>query len=466
MDGTSALHKAAMYGHSAVIDPLVRAGITLDVLDGRGRTPLMLACMNGEAEAVKRLLTLGASLVATDTRLGRSAVHFAVMGRSADVVRLIVHAADKGAKRDDGTRHKRAAYEAGAKATLLAWKSVADKRGLDVLAIAHNELEDGGEMAALLETLAEEGAAEAARAVARQEVLAAEKAAADKAASEKAAAEKAARIARKAELEEERESKERQAREKIEAAKAAKRAQAQDAAGVMAGGQSAARVSRVSTASPTKSRTSSVATRFAAKLRPPPAVTEGGEGGGGSSSFLKRLSRTSRRGDDDGAAAPAGSSFGASFRRSFRRGSRQADEGRSSVLETAAREGPRESTASFRRLKKSTMGKAVGRALFGRSFTRATPKASRAHMKEKELRAAFHVFDADGSGGLSAEELKAVLTRPGGGAALTDEEVGKIIEEFDTNQDGELSYEEFAVFWAPEDDDAEEEEVAQVRQQV
>ena len=55
-----------------------------------------------------------------------------------------------------------------------------------------------------------------------------------------------------------------------------------------------------------------------------------------------------------------------------------------------------------------------------------------------ELTALFKKFDKDGSGSLSAEELKAVLTRPGGGAALSDEEVRAIIDEFDANGDGEL----------------------------
>ena len=51
------------------------------------------------------------------------------------------------------------------------------------------------------------------------------------------------------------------------------------------------------------------------------------------------------------------------------------------------------------------------------------------------VRAAFHVFDKDGSGALSTEELKAVLTRPGGGLPLSDEEVLDIVKEFDLNGD-------------------------------
>ena len=80
----------------------------------------------------------------------------------------------------------------------------------------------------------------------------------------------------------------------------------------------------------------------------------------------------------------------------------------------------------------------------------ATAEAKKAADKrEKELRAAFNVFDTDGSGSLSVEELKAVLMRPSGAAPMTSAQVQQIIDEFDANGDGELQFEEFASWWAP-----------------
>ena len=89
--------------------------------------------------------------------------------------------------------------------------------------------------------------------------------------------------------------------------------------------------------------------------------------------------------------------------------------------------------------------------------------------KTERIQRAFEIFDTDGNGSLSIAELKAVLTRPGGGHALTDKEVAAIIAEFDANGDGELQIDEFALMWGPlveqqlqeeedEDDDEEEEE--------
>ena len=48
------------------------------------------------------------------------------------------------------------------------------------------------------------------------------------------------------------------------------------------------------------------------------------------------------------------------------------------------------------------------------------------------LRHAFNVFDVDKSGTLSAAELRAVLTRPGGGQPMSEEDASQLLKEFDT----------------------------------
>mmetsp|Transcript_12639 Transcript_12639/g.28814 ORF Transcript_12639/g.28814 Transcript_12639/m.28814 type:complete len:285 (-) Transcript_12639:246-1100(-) len=68
--------------------------------------------------------------------------------------------------------------------------------------------------------------------------------------------------------------------------------------------------------------------------------------------------------------------------------------------------------------------------------TAATPSM------EPLLKASFALFDADGNGFLSPDELKAILTR--GPSPLTDAQVDALIKRFDANHDGMLSIEEFA----------------------
>ncbi len=61
------------------------------------------------------------------------------------------------------------------------------------------------------------------------------------------------------------------------------------------------------------------------------------------------------------------------------------------------------------------------------------------------LREAFAMFDKDGGGTISREELKQTINEvmSGTGEMLPDNEFEEMINEFDTNRDGNISYEEF-----------------------
>ncbi|XP_035874479.1 calmodulin-1-like [Phyllostomus discolor] len=60
---------------------------------------------------------------------------------------------------------------------------------------------------------------------------------------------------------------------------------------------------------------------------------------------------------------------------------------------------------------------------------------------EEEIREAFHVFDKDGNGYISAAELRHVMTNLG--EKLIDEEIEEMIREADIDGDGQVNYEEF-----------------------
>lgn len=66
----------------------------------------------------------------------------------------------------------------------------------------------------------------------------------------------------------------------------------------------------------------------------------------------------------------------------------------------------------------------------------------------ERIRAAFETFDEDGSGAISAAELRQVLTKPGtANSLLSLEEVKAVISRFDVDEDGELRFDEFATLW-------------------
>ena len=62
-------------------------------------------------------------------------------------------------------------------------------------------------------------------------------------------------------------------------------------------------------------------------------------------------------------------------------------------------------------------------------------------LTNEKLQSAFKMFDKDGSGFISSDEIKEIL---GFGKTLSEEAVNEIIKQVDANGDGEISFEEFS----------------------
>jgi len=60
--------------------------------------------------------------------------------------------------------------------------------------------------------------------------------------------------------------------------------------------------------------------------------------------------------------------------------------------------------------------------------------------KKEEIRESFSVFDRDGTGMISAAELRHVMTNIG--EKLTDQEVDEMIREIEVDRDGQIAYED------------------------
>ena len=63
---------------------------------------------------------------------------------------------------------------------------------------------------------------------------------------------------------------------------------------------------------------------------------------------------------------------------------------------------------------------------------------------QQEMRAAFEVFDQDGSGTISAEELRKVMKSLG--EDLTDAEIDEMIKEADKDQNGTIDCKFFSKY--------------------
>ncbi len=66
----------------------------------------------------------------------------------------------------------------------------------------------------------------------------------------------------------------------------------------------------------------------------------------------------------------------------------------------------------------------------------------RSMSNDDDLKKRFEMFDKDGDGRITADEVRAILKQLGD--ELSDDEVNEVIREADTDGDGTISFEEFA----------------------
>lgn len=71
----------------------------------------------------------------------------------------------------------------------------------------------------------------------------------------------------------------------------------------------------------------------------------------------------------------------------------------------------------------------------------AASRNERDENAEEEMREAFQIFDSDGNGTISSDELRQIMANLG--EKLTDEEIDDMVKEADIDGDGEINYEEF-----------------------
>lgn len=87
--GNSALHFAALNGHTEMCEVLLRAGVLRDARTKVNRTPLHLAAQHGHLSVVTLLTDIGVNVHATDM-IGMSALHWAVQKGHTDIVHFLM----------------------------------------------------------------------------------------------------------------------------------------------------------------------------------------------------------------------------------------------------------------------------------------------------------------------------------------------------------------------------------------
>ena len=413
-EGVTALIKAAMYGREVVVRALLFAGAQVDATDQRRRTALMLGALNGRVEVLKLLFEAGASVELADAK-GRTALMHAAEHGHAEAVTLLAATCKKRAImramraiEGDSIEEVVAARRVVGGVVGAPWLAERDESGRTAL-----DLAKGGEQAAAIKVLkaleaeaaqqvaeAEARSADEAEEKARRKTAAAEKAAAEKAAAEHAAAEKAA--AKKAAVDQA--AAEQAAVEQAAAEKAA----AELAAALAAAASScAAEMEAAQQLKPEKSASKWANLR---KMRRSSSgmvdhIAESGSAEAPMAGDADVGVRADRRGDGAGRAEPTG--WAGELMRTM--GARQV---------------------------KFMKG-------FLASFGFSKESGLRPSMSHTE---AFSVLDQDGSGTISASELKSALMK-GGSSQVSEAEIQSLISQVDANGDGELQLDEFEVLW-------------------
>jgi Ca2+-binding EF-hand superfamily protein len=74
-------------------------------------------------------------------------------------------------------------------------------------------------------------------------------------------------------------------------------------------------------------------------------------------------------------------------------------------------------------------------------FLAMMPRQEKDDNAEEEMLEAFKVFDIDGNGSITSDELRQIFLNLG--EKLTDEEIDDMIKVADVDGDGEINYQEF-----------------------
>mmetsp|Transcript_26737 Transcript_26737/g.61094 ORF Transcript_26737/g.61094 Transcript_26737/m.61094 type:complete len:282 (-) Transcript_26737:121-966(-) len=86
----NAMHEAAMHGKAKAIAALAKHGVSPDVLDRRGRTPMYWAAANSDMAVAEALLKVGAKIMGGQDSDGQSGLRRAIQNRDAPMTEFLL----------------------------------------------------------------------------------------------------------------------------------------------------------------------------------------------------------------------------------------------------------------------------------------------------------------------------------------------------------------------------------------
>jgi 26S proteasome non-ATPase regulatory subunit 10 len=152
------IHWAVSYNHLPIVQILVQAkNFDVDVMDGSGWTPLMMACSRKDAEAIVDLLLSKDADVNAKNNNGQTALHFCASKANLDIARTLLSQKPPASARIKDKRGQLALHRAAAggnvpmiKELLGAGKSPLNATDVDGMTALHHAISEGHGDAALL----------------------------------------------------------------------------------------------------------------------------------------------------------------------------------------------------------------------------------------------------------------------------------------------------------------------------
>ncbi|XP_065684828.1 uncharacterized protein LOC101234786 isoform X2 [Hydra vulgaris] len=136
--GTTPLHLASIYGHTSVVEILIKSGINRDGRNKVDKAPLHFACQHGHFEIVKLLVDNGANINSLDM-LKMTPLHWAVEANNYEICLLLLK---MGAKTSLQNKFGKTAFQIAKEKSFLSIADLLCVKEMNINASSYQRLDD------------------------------------------------------------------------------------------------------------------------------------------------------------------------------------------------------------------------------------------------------------------------------------------------------------------------------------